>query len=818
MTTENRVDRNRRGMWISVIAIVGPFVLDFLSNVFANYVHPTGAWFRHDSVLVVSAVVSALGAAGLVLFGRRWRAAQRSRTNGGRATDTAELVQPGRSFPPPAALVGRPGAVRSAVAERARRHRAVVVTGPAGIGASAVAVGAGWELAPTPDRQRYVDLRGSPRGPENQRRAVIRVLRVIGLRPGGAQDPRLAIATMADTLRGKEIVLVLDNAESAEQISWIADGVPGAYVIACGDIPERELPGGVARVRVPPLDSEAALKLLARQGDSERRAAVPDGSRRMPAPGRGRGWSRLLPGRLAGHLAEMLDRHRGSAPNSVAERIAADPDAAVELARSYLGLPRVTIDMGRWLAANPQVRLAALVQDLRGTEPNSELTFIVRRQLDGTSADARRLLALLAAAPTAELPQAAIAALAGTGLDRTGDHLTELASRSLVEWSRPSRCRITPPARRLAEPPGRKALARSYARLAAYYARLAVARGEALQSGGLAQVAEEWLRAEDAAMLQLLSAQGPPARAATSLWPIADVLDIWFAREQRPEDRRAAAQAMADAADFLHHGTAGAVASLRLAAAAREEGDLATAGKNLERAQGLLRRGRALQSQLHAEWAVYLMTVGDLEAAWDHLLRCRDIRPPRDVRGRTADLINQAAVELRRGSAEDAHATLMAALALAEDAADHGGRAHAHELLGVMAWRTGQQKRAFREWTQALRLYEQAADVSGQARCLQHLGTATVSEEGGDARDAAGLLDRSLILRGDHQAGLGLALAHLYLAEAEDLSGAELLAHRKAGLDALQAWPHQGSEPPEVTSARTRLIALGSDRPVGRQG
>lgn len=141
MTTENRVDRNRRGMWISVIAIVGPFVLDFFSNVFANYVHPTGAWFRHDSVLVVSAVVSALGAAGLVLFGRGWRVAQRSRTDGGRATDRAELVQPGRSFPPPAALVGRPGAVRSAVAEQARLHRVVVVTGPAGIGASAVAIG-----------------------------------------------------------------------------------------------------------------------------------------------------------------------------------------------------------------------------------------------------------------------------------------------------------------------------------------------------------------------------------------------------------------------------------------------------------------------------------------------------------------------------------------------------------------------------------------------------------------------------------------------------------------------------------------------------
>jgi len=131
----------------------------------------------------------------------------------------------------------------------------------------------------------------------------------------------------------------------------------------------------------------------------------------------------------------------------------------------------------------------------------------------------------------------------------------------------------------------------------------------------------------------------------------------------------------------------------------------------------------------------------------------------------------------------------------------------------VAAWRIGQRKRAFREWTQALRLYEQAADVTGQARCLQHLGIATVSEEGGDASDAAGLLDRSLVLRNDQQAGLGLALAHLYLAEAENLGGTDLLAHRKAGLDALRAWPHQGSEPPEVTSARARLIALGSEWP-----
>ena len=60
MTTEKRVDRDRRGMWISAVAILVPYVVEFLGNVVANYVHPTGSWFRHDWVLVLSAAVSAL--------------------------------------------------------------------------------------------------------------------------------------------------------------------------------------------------------------------------------------------------------------------------------------------------------------------------------------------------------------------------------------------------------------------------------------------------------------------------------------------------------------------------------------------------------------------------------------------------------------------------------------------------------------------------------------------------------------------------------------------------------------------------------------
>lgn len=851
MTGGNNLDRGRRAFWISGVAIAGSGLIDFLTNVLANYVHPTAGWFQRDWLLVLSAGVSSLGMAGLVWFGYRWLSAQRSRRDSARDVTAAQQVRP---FPPASVLVARNTAVRATVA-RARQHGFAIVTGPVGVGASAVALRAGWELAPTPDRQRYVDLRGSAHGPESPRRAVIRVLRVIGTEPAAAQDPRQALATIADTLQGSGIVLMLDNAERVEQISWLAGGVPGAYVIACGDLPDRELPAGVDAIRVPLLEEQAALELLARQDD---RPGPATPRRATDGPGRGRRrlllrpLAGLVPERLAGLAPRLLAGHLGSPVNTIRERIDADPAAAAELARSYLTLPRVAIDIGRWLAVNPHVTLAALLHDLRGTEPTSELAFILRKQLDGTSPGARRTLALLSCAPASKLPQAAVAVLADTGFDRTGDYLGELASRSLVEWSRLSRCRVVPQARRLTDPPGRKAVARSHTRLAAYYAKLAVTHGTALDPGGVAVEpggaplepagtmlesasrapgsagpvlqAEEWLRSEDATLLELLAARTPPASAARYLWQIASVLDSWFTRERRPEDRTSAARAMADAAAFLHDDTALAVASLRLATAAREEGDFAAAGQHLEQADRLLGRGSALRCQLQGAWAVYLMTVGDLDAAWGRLLRCRAARSPRDVRGQVADLVNQAAVELRLGRPEAAHGTLIQAHALAEQAPDPGGHAHAHELLGVASWRSGRPHRACGEWRRALELYAQAADLIGKARCLQHLGTAMLSDPGGggrerrkDREEAAGFLAASLDLRGAQETGLGAALAHLYLAESGQLSAAELAAHRQAGLAALRTWPYQGSEPPEVTRARTRLTALNAN-PLSRCG
>ncbi|MBO0806482.1 MAG: hypothetical protein J2P25_25815, partial [Nocardiopsaceae bacterium] len=216
-----------------------------------------------------------------------------------------------------------------------------------------------------------------------------------------------------------------------------------------------------------------------------------------------------------------------------------------------------------------------------------------------------------------------------------------------------------------------------------------------------------------------------------------------------------------------------------------------------------------LRARVDGAWTAHLMVRGDLDAAAEHLLRGRG-RSRRDHRGLVTDLVNQAALELRRGDAGAAEGTLSQAQSLAMRAGDIGGQAHACELSGIAAVLTGRSQHAGREWERAQALYERDGDPAGQARCLQHHGTLLHLEPDGDwdAAVAAGMLAGSLELRGEDPVGLGPALAHLYLAEAATDAG-DRAAHRRAGLAALAAWPHQGTEPPEVTAARTRLAESG---------
>lgn len=710
-----------------------------------------------------------LAAAGIVLLFADWFL--------GREQDRPAPDPPaarGEPLPPVVDLLGRDRLVDAVVAE-ARQHHVLLVHGPRGIGASAVAIEAARRLVPDPALQVYVDARGQhPHRPESARRVAVRVSSALGLPPGRSSDLAATAAALTQRLGGSGRVLVLDNVVRQEQVTWMPHQLHEAYLVMAGDPPARDQLDEVTAVRVGPLAPDAALRLLARQDT-------------QGAPG-----------------------------ERVADRLEADPVLALELARRYLKHPRVVLEMGRWLAANPRISVHDLLEDLGQRDPRasaSVVRYILAEQLAGASPEARELLALLARIPIVELPEEALVALAGRPATSVSVCIGELVARSLLERTRPTRYRqpdIRPPA-----PAARDASA-ALVRLLRYYAGSAAANAEALSQPRRPQDAAEarrWFRTEDAASLQLLRLADPPPQAAAHLWRIADALEVWFASEDRPIDRRGAAQALLEAASGLGDVLVQQVACLRLAAIARLSGDLRNSARHLGQAARLQDRlgYDRVQPLFRAGQALHSVAIGELAAAHDHLTASHDLRPRGDHVGRAMDLANLGAVLLRQGELGAARNHLLQALDTARD--DTEAQAHGQELLGLVEARSGSPARALAAWREARLRYEQLGDVAGTARCLTHAATVLlaapdVTEE--HRRQAQDMLHRSLALRRADGPGLGPALVHLALARSADLEGRhhDLRHEGQAGLLALGTAPGGPYEPEEVAVVRGRLTSL----------
>jgi hypothetical protein len=690
------VSLRRRRRQIEVLAQVSGStaiaggVLGFVREVTANELSALGQW-----VPVIVMV------AGLLIYVGLWALRHWSPLG----ADDEGAGQVALPLPHVDELVGRDGDVDNTVA-KAQAHGVVLVHGPDGIGAGSVAIKAARELVPDEERHRYVDLQGL--APDDRRRARIQVLRTLGVAPRLFESRSDRAAELAErALVGT--VLVLDNVTGAPQVRWISHRVRDAYVIIAGDLSVEDLPPEIARVAPAGLKEGDALDLLSAQD-----AAWPPGAERL------RWWR----------------RRRAAPANSIARRIDADRKNAERLAKDYLQLPRVAIELGRWLARNRHVSFEALLADLRQHEENFELNVILRRQLDGASAGALRLLALLAQAPQTAYSDEALGELARLPRHRVSTLLAELAARFMVERTS-SRYRLTAQAASLADPVRPRARARALARLIAHYAELVTAHADALDPGGPEderREAEEWLKTADVTLLRLLSMPAPPRAAAEQLWRIADALDLWFTREQRPSDRKAVAEVMAERAKQLGDQVAGAIADLRLAAMARARGgpkDREEARRLLDGVTAALPEKTPCRPQLHTGWALLHLEEGDYDAAREHVRLCRAARPLRDSRGKLIDLINLAAIDIqdakhdpdhdRRSRALDsAHDQLSHALDLAETLHDAGGEAHALELRGIAYWYQGHPGRAPADWRAALALYTEAWDLTGLARCERH--------------------------------------------------------------------------------------------------
>ncbi len=658
----------------SMVSAATTIVVSIVIDTLSNQLSTLGRWASWP-VIAVGAVISVT----LWLLGNRSR---------GVAPPGPPLIRPLPHVDVPLAR----DAVIAAVCERAAAHGLVVVHGPSGIGTSSVAICAARDLVPGETEQRYVDLRGVPA--DDGTAAMIRVLRALGREIRGSAAS--AARTLADELRDSRRVLLIDNVAGSRQVDWIARPVPGAYIVIAGDLRAEELPDA-ADVPVTGLGVDDALALLRLQDATPPR----------------RRFERML------DLLRPLPRH------TIDARIKADPKEAERLAVAYLQFPRPAIQVGRWLARNPQVRIAQLLHDLESGDVVAELRRIVEEMVAGASPGARQLLALLAEVPEAEYPDTAVAALADVTPEQAGKWLAELGERFLV-YRTSSGARISPQGANLARAAPPRAVGKARIRLAAHYATLAAANAELLAGERYAD-GTRWFAANDVTLRALLGMASPPRRAVPHLWTIADALDVWFARERRRAERRQVADLMRARAQELGDVAAEATALIRLAAIERRRRNVGRARRLLGTADALGHGRPPWLPQLRTGWVLLHEATGDLEGADQELLRVQQERPQRDLEGRVTDLINLGAIDICTGRYPSAIDRLEEAARLARRAESPGGLAHARELAGIAECRQGRVDAAETAWSEAEGLYASIGDEEGQARCRRHRAVCAAS-------------------------------------------------------------------------------------------
>ncbi|MFC5288651.1 ATP-binding protein [Actinokineospora guangxiensis] len=316
------------------------------------------------------------------------------------APDVARPEPPRQLVPAPAALVGR-DAELAALDAAAAAHRLLVVTGPPGVGKSALALRwAHGRADGRPDGQLYADL-GGQRDPVPPEEVLGRFLRALGV-PAGAVPLELdeLSARFRSITADLDLLVVLDNAASAAQVRALVPGSPRALTVVTSRRSLGALAVDGARVvEVGPLPVEAAVDLLA--------ALAGDG------------------------------------------RVRAAPEHAARLAQLCSGLPIALCVVGARLAGRPKATLARAVDDLVDErrrlarlsfdrDLSVEVVFDV--SYHALSEPAAKLYRTLGLHPGPQFAVEAAAAAIGVAGADAEPLLEELAGAHLVEEPEPGRC------------------------------------------------------------------------------------------------------------------------------------------------------------------------------------------------------------------------------------------------------------------------------------------------------------------------------------------------------------------------------------------
>ncbi|MEV0719429.1 BTAD domain-containing putative transcriptional regulator [Asanoa sp. NPDC050611] len=620
----------------------------------------------------------------------------------------------------------------------------IVVVGAGGVGKTALAVRWAHRVADRfPDGQLFVNLRGHE-APVRTIDVLATFLRALGV-PGDRVpvDPDEAGALFRSEVAGRRVLIVLDNAATAEQVRPLLPGAPACAVV----VTSRDPLGGLTASRrtVDPLTEAEAMLLL--------RRIVGD------------------------------------------DRVDAEPDAARELVRACGLLPlAVRIAAGR-LAAEPSTKVAE--HRVSGVRAH------FRASYDRLAPPEQALFRLLAAAPGTDVDAAGAAALAGT--DDVEGTLAALVTAHLVTAPRPGRFGLhdllRAYARELSDPGEAEA---AVARLHTHYLATADAAGRRLYphlvrlpladlppvegfAGNPAALA--WLDAEHGNLLASIAhaATAGPHHAA---WQLTDALRGYFWQTRNTVDWLAAVRASLAAAEAEDDLRAQAAMHSSIALARQSQGDLAGSARSSERALELHRANNHAAGE-----ASTLITLGALYHDLGELRRAADccvtalalheeIGSPG---GQVVALNNLAAVEHLLGEATAAD-RFRAAMELRTDVAEAHSEAHLLGGLATVQRDQGDLTGALANAEAALAKAREAADpmVEGDIRSL----LATVHHWLGgperaiaEHREGLALLDAgSAYVRTRTNVGLAAALRDTGdLTEAATVAAAALADAQRAG-------------------------------------
>jgi len=638
---------------------------------------------------------------------------------------------------------------------------AVVISaigGTAGVGKTALAVQWAHQAADRfPDGQLYVNLRGyDPDRPMPASDALAGFLRALGV--GGQDIPAEEderAARYRTLLASKNMLIVLDNARSVEQVRPLLPGAPTCAVV------------------VTSRDSLAGL--VARHGAT-----------RLELD--------LLPAEDAVGLLRDL----------IGQRVDDEPDAAGTLAGQCCRLPLALRVAAELAIARPAVPLAELAGELTdqqrrldlldvGGDPRTAVRAVFSwsyRHLDAGAAQAFRLVSLH---PGADVDPHAVAALTGAGLEEARRVLDALAQAHLIQPARPGRY-------------GMHDLLRAYAR------ELAGQDGQDEQDAALTRLFDHYLHAAAMAIDALYPAErrrspripppgtpGPPVAepAAARAWLDAEratlvAVTVHAAGNGWPAHATRLSDTLFRYLDAGGHYPEAITINSHARAAAQRAGDRAAEAGALNRLGGVYRRQSRYQD------------------ATDELRRALTLFTQTDDRaGQANALHNLGVIHHYQGRYQEAIDLHRQALALYREVGDQVGKARALGELGSNEALQGHYDLAARHHRQALAI---AAEIGApQIECVALNNLGSVGLRQGRYRQAAGHLQRALDLYRNlgYRAGEADVLARIGEVWLRQGHPEEATSHLREALDLYRELGSPSGEADALNSLGEVLAATG---------